>query len=411
MAKLAINGGKKLRENPFPKWPFHDERESKALNEVLESGKWWYGEKVREFEERFAAFQGAKYGITTTSGTTALEIALIAAGVGAGDEVIIPPYTFVATASSVLKVNAIPVFVDIEPDTFNIDPQKIESAITSKTKAIMPVHFAGLPADMDQINQIARRNNLKVIEDAAHAWGSKWKGKGVGVIGDLGCFSFQMSKNITAGEGGIILTDSQELAETCWSYSNCGRGKDKPWYEHYILGGNYRMTEFQAAILCAQLSRLDKQVAKREENARILDQGFSELKGIKTLKRDPRVDRRSYHLYCLRYVPEELGVPRSKFIEAMNAEGIPCHGGYPHPLYKNPLFKSKGNGPKFCPLSCPYYGKQMNYTKVDCPETERICQEAIWIKHPVLLGSREDMESILKAAEKVVENVGELKEN
>ncbi len=410
MSKLAVNGGEEIRTKVFPTWPVHDQREKKALNEVLESGNWWYGEKVKEFEEKFAAYQDARYGITTTNGTAALEIALIAAGVGAGDEVIVPPYTFVATATAVLKVNAIPVFADIQPDTFNIDPQRIRETITDKTKAIVPVHFAGLPADMDEISAIARQHHLTVIEDAAHAWGSKWKDRGVGAIGDLGGFSFQMSKNITAGEGGIILTNSEELADTCRSYSNCGRGKDKPWYEHYLLGGNYRMTEFQAAILLAQLTRLDDQVTRRQENARKLDQALSEFPGIEPLKNDPRVPRRSYHLYCFRYLAEQLpGVPRDRFIEALNAEGIPCTGGYPHPLYKNPLFQRKGSGPKFCPLSCPYYGKTVNYSQIYCPVTEKICEEAVWLTHSLLLGTEEDTNDITTAIHKIISNIDELR--
>ncbi|HID96065.1 MAG TPA: DegT/DnrJ/EryC1/StrS family aminotransferase [Candidatus Latescibacteria bacterium] len=410
MGRLAINGGEKVRERAFPSWPVYDEREREALNEVLESGKWWYGEKVREFEEKFAAYQDANYGITTTNGTVALEISLISAGVGAGYEVIIPSYTFVATATAVLKANAVPVFVDIEPETFNIDPDKIEEAITDRTRAIIPVHFGGLPVDMDEITAIARSHGLLIIEDAAHAWGSRWKGRGVGAIGDLGIFSFQMSKNITAGEGGIILTNDEELADTCRSYTNCGRGKEKPWYEHYLLGGNYRMTEFQAAILLAQLTRLDEQVAIREENARRLDQGLSGLRGISVVRRDPRVTRRSYHLYCFRYHAEQLdGVPRARFIEAMNAEGIPCYTGYPHPVYKNPLFTRKGSGPRYCPVSCPYYGGDMDYTEVSCPVAERVCQEAVWLKQFVLLGTKEDMDDIIKAAEKVIENIDELR--
>jgi len=409
MGELAVNGGEKLRTRPFPSWPMHDQREKEALNEVLESGKWWYGEKVKQFEEAFAAYQDAKYGITTTNGTAALEIALIAAGVGAGDEVIVPPYTFVATATAVLKANAIPVFVDIQPDTFNIDPQRIKEAITEKTKAIVPVHFAGLPADMDEITAIARQHNLTVIEDAAHAWGSRWRDRGVGAIGDLGGFSFQMSKNITAGEGGIILTNSEELADTCRSYSNCGRGKDKPWYEHYLLGGNYRMTEFQAAILLAQLTRLDEQVTRRQENARKLDQALSDFPGIEPLKNNPQVWRRSYHLYCFRYLPEQLrGVSRDRFIQALNAEGIPCSGGYPHPLYKNPLFQRKGYGPQFCPLSCPYYGKRVDYAQTHCPVAEKICEQAVWLTHNLLLGTQEDMNDIIRAIEKIVDNIDEL---
>ncbi|HDH99540.1 MAG TPA: DegT/DnrJ/EryC1/StrS family aminotransferase, partial [Firmicutes bacterium] len=322
MAELAIEGGKPVRTKPFPEWPMYDECEERALLEVLRSRKWWYGERVREFEEKFASYQDARFGITTTSGTTALQIALTAAGVGAGDEVIVPPYTFVATATAVLAVNAIPVFADVDRDTLNLDPEAVREAITEKTKAIIPVHFAGYPADMDELKGIAQEHGLVIIEDACHAWGTDYKGRKVGAIGSMGAFSFQASKNITSSEGGIILTDDEELADLCRSYSNCGRGKDRPWYEHYILGGNYRMTEFQAAILLCQLGRLDDQVTRRMESAKVLDEGLREVEGIELLQQEPKGKRRSYHLYCFRYVQEDFGgVPREKFIEALVAEG------------------------------------------------------------------------------------------
>jgi len=411
MSELALKGGKPVRTKPFPEWPMYDECEERALLDVLRSRKWWYGERVKEFEGKFASYQDARFGITTTSGTTALQIALIAAGVGAGDEVIVPPYTFVATATAVLAVNAIPVFADIDRDTLNLDPEAVREAITEKTKAIIPVHFAGYPADMDELKGIAQEHGLVIIEDACHAWGTDYKGRKVGAIGSMGAFSFQASKNITSSEGGIILTDDEELADLCRSYSNCGRGKDRPWYEHYILGGNYRMTEFQAAILLCQLGRLDDQVTRRMGSAKVLDEGLREVEGIELLQQEPKGKRRSYHLYCFRYVQEDFGgVPREKFIEALVAEGIPASPGYPFPLYRNPLFERRGEGPRYCPLSCPYYGKEMDYTKVHCPNTEQVCREVVWLPQTVLLGSKEDMEDIIRAVRKVREHVGELRD-
>jgi len=410
MGKLAINGGKPVREKTFPSWPIFGKEERKNLLKVFESGKWWYGEKVKEFEEKFAAFQDAKYGITCANGTAALEASLISCGIGAGDEVIVPPYTFVATASAVLKINAIPIFADIDIETANIDPEDVIKKITPQTKAIIPVHFAGLPCDMDKLQEIAKKYNLKIIEDACHSWGSKWKGKGTGALGDCGAFSFQMSKNITSGEGGIVLTNNEDLADAIRSYTNCGRGKDKPWYEHYILGTNLRMTELQAAILLGQLTRLEEQTLKREENASYLNEKLKDIPGIRIMKKDSRITRRAYHLYIVRYLKEEWEeISRDKFIEALNEEGIPCSGGYPHPLYKNPLFLRKGEGPRYCPLSCPYYGKEIDYTKVLCPNTERICKEAVWIGHPVLLAEKEDMKDIVRAIIKIRENLKELR--
>lgn len=412
MGKLALNGGKPVRDinkKPWPKWPIFGEEERKNLLEVFESGKWWYGEKVKEFEEKFAEFQDARYGISCTNGTSALQIGLLSCGIGAGDEVIVPPYTFIATVSSVLKVNAIPVFVDIDIETGNIDPIDIERKITEKTKAIIPVHLAGLPCDMDALVRIAKTHNLKIIEDACHSWGSKWKGKGVGAIGDCGAFSFQMSKNITSGEGGILLTDKEDIADLARSYSNCGRGKDRPWYEHYLLGDNLRMTEFQAGILLAQLKRLEEQIIKREENARFLDKNLKEFLGIKIVPRDERVTRRSYHMYIFRFNEEKWGIKREKFIEILNAEGIPVNPGYPFPLYKNPLFQRKGTGPEFCPVSCPYYSKEIDYSNLYLPNVEKFCKEAIWIMHPVLLAEKDDMQDIVRAIEKIWKNRKEIK--
>lgn len=410
MTKIVIDDRKPIREKSFPSWPIFGDVERENLLKVFESGKWWYGERVKEFEEKFSSFQDAKFGITCTNGTVALEASLVSCGIGAGDEVIVPPYTFVATASAVLKVNAIPIFADIDIETTNIDPEEVKKKITPKTKALIPVHFGGLPCDMDKLGEIARKHNLKIIEDACHSWGSKWQGKGTGALGDCGVFSFQMSKNITSGEGGIVLTDNEKLADTIRSYINCGRGKDEPWYKHYLLGTNLRMTELQAAILLGQLTRLEEQTLRREESASYLDKNLKNIPGIRIMKKDSRVTRRAYHLYNFRYLKEEWeGIERERFIEALIKEGIPCSIGYPHPLYKNPLFLRKGEGPGYCPFSCPYYGKEVDYTKVVCSNAERICKEAVWIPHPVLLAEKEDIEDIIRALMKIRENLKELK--
>ncbi len=411
MATLACRGGQPVRTEPFPGWPVWDDKEREALLGVLESGKWWYGEKIREFEEKFAAFQDAKYGVLTSTGTAALEASLLALGIGAGDEVIVPPYTFLATASAVLTVNAVPIFVDIDANSTNIDPELIEPAITDKTKAIIPVHFGGYVADMDRINEIARKHNLHVIEDACHSWGSRWNGKGTGALGDCGVFSFQMSKNITSAEGGILLTDDEAIAETSRSYTNCGRGKGSPWYTHFVVGGNLRLTEFQASILLAQLTRLEQQTLTRQENAEFLNAELEKIDGIITQKNDPRMTRRAYHLYMLRYDRDAFGGPtREQFLEALTAEGVPASSGYAHPLYKNPVFQRPiADGPESCPLSCPFYGRKVDYNAMPCPVCERLCtEEAIWIEHPVLLGTRNDMEDIVAAFRKVRDNVAEL---
>ena len=403
MSQLAMDGGEKARTKPFPSWPMWDESELNALRETLESGRWGIGNsKVSEFEEKFAAYVGAKYGICVTSGTTALEIALRAADIGPGDEVIVPPYTFMATASSVLMVNAIPIFADINPDTYNLDPDEMEKAITDRTKAVIPVHIGGCPADMDRVMEIAGKHNLIVIEDCAQAHAAEWRGQRVGSIGDMGCFSFQSSKNLCAGEGGIITTNSQELGDRCWSFHNCGRVRSGAWYEHHVVGSNFRMTGWQAAILLAQMERLDEQTEIRNRNALYLSERLSEIEGIKPARRDERVTKHAYHLYIFRYGAEKFGgAPRSRFLQALSAEGIPCSSGY-NPLYKHDLFKAPIQK---CPLSCGYYKGEIDYSKVHCPVTEKACnEEGVWFTQNMLLGDQEDTDDIVKAIEKIRES-------
>ena len=409
MSKLAISGGTPLRKEPFPAWPVTAATDREKLLEVFDSGKWWYGEKVKEFEEKYAAFQDARYGVTCANGTVALETALLACGIGAGAEVIVPPYTFMATASAVLKVNAVPVFADIETDTCNLDPIDVERKVTDKTKAIVPVHLGGLPVDMDAFKALACKHKLVLIEDACHSWGSKWKGKGTGAIGDCGVFSFQMSKNITCGEGGILLTDNEDIADRARSYTNCGRLKGGAWYAHYLMGSNLRMTELQAAILLGQLERLEEQTLRREKNAAYLDAQLKDLPGIGLMRRDTRVTRRSYHMYIFRFLSGEWpGVSRDRFLEALEAEGIPCSAGYTTPLYKNPLFQRRGEGPDYCPVSCPYHGRPVDYSRVVCPNAELISRENCWIPHGTLLAGEQDMADIADAVWKIWEGRREL---
>lgn len=403
MEKLAIDGGEPIRKKGFYRWPVWDESEISALKEVLESGVWGVGgSKVPEFEQKFAEYVGVEHGICVTSGTTALEIALKAGGVGPGDEVIVPPYTFMATASAVLLVNAIPIFADIDPETYNIDPNEIEKNITERTKAIIPVHIGGCPADMDAIMDIAKRHNLIVIEDCAQAHSAEWKGKKVGSIGDMGCFSFQSSKNLCAGEGGIITTNNQELGDKCWSFHNCGRVRQGAWYEHPLLGSNLRMTEWQAGILLSQMKRLDEQTKIRNENALYLDKKLSEIEGIKPQRRDERVTTHAYHLYIFRYDASKFNnVPRARFLQALSAEGIPCSSGY-NPLYKDDLFKAPIER---CPLSCGYYKGKVDYAKVECPVTEKVCrEEGVWFFQNMFLGDKSDMDDIVNAIKKIKAN-------
>ncbi|MCX8064896.1 MAG: DegT/DnrJ/EryC1/StrS family aminotransferase [Candidatus Hydrogenedentes bacterium] len=395
--ELAILGGKPIREpgKKWPSWPIFDDKERKAILEVLESGKWFYGERVRIFEEAYSKFQGAVYCISCSSGTTALEITLQAIGIKPGDEVIVPPYTFIATASAVVRIGGIPIFVDVD-DTWCIDPDLIEQAITPRTKAVIPVHFGGRFCDVDKINEIAFKHNLTVIEDACHTWGGQWEGKGAGTLGLGGVFSFQMSKNITAGEGGAIVTNDECFANLCRSLVNCGRSKTGPWYHHERIGTNVRMNEFTASILLAQLSRADQQLLIREMNGTYLNNELKNIPGIYPQPTSNRITRRAYHLFCVRIKEEEFGCSRETFIKCAQAEGLPITAGYPIPLYKQPAF-----------LNANFY----DYSNCKCPVAEDLCYKSgMWIPHNILLGTREDMEDIVRIFEKIRDNIGKIKE-
>lgn len=394
--KLAVHGGLPVRGTgkTWPAWPVFDDAEREALRDVLESGKWWYGERVARFEREYAAFQDARYCVSSTSGTTAAEICMQVLGIEPGDEVIVPPYTFVATASSVMRMGGTPVFADVD-ESWCLDPDAVEAAITPRTKAVVPVHFGGRVSDMDRLNAMAKKRGIAVIEDACHSWGSKWNGKGTGALGRAGVFSFQYSKNLTAGEGGAILSDDEEFAETCRSVSNCGRLRGSAWYAHAEVGTNARMTEFAAALLSAQLTRLDAQTRRREQNAEFLNAELSRIEGITPQPGDPRMTRRAYHIYCVRIDPEKFGCSREQFVKAAEAEGLPIAAGYSLPLYKQPVFTQR----KW----------RCDYTKCHCPVAEDLCYtSAMWFAHPLLLGTEQDMDDIVAIFSKIKDHAGEL---
>lgn len=394
MSELSVVGGNPVRDKPFPAWPVWDERELEAITEVVRSGGWsiFRGAKVRELEKRFATYQGARYGEACVNATAALEVALRAAGVGQGDEVIVPALTWLTTATSVLFVNATPVFVDIDPDTYCIDPEQVEAAVTEHTKAVIPVHLYSRLADMDRIMDIARKHSLVVIEDCSHAHGSQWKGKGVGSIGDMGCFSFEATKTMTSGEGGLILTDNRELSELCHSYINSGRLRKGDQFSHRVLGRNFRLTEFQAAILLAQLSRLDEQTERRRESARYLDEELGKIEGIRPLEQDSRVTRQGFYAYVVRYNAEGFkGASREHFLAALYEEGIPISPVY-EPVPHCVLFPGTA------------------YRNMNIPVTTRVSYlEAVTLPQFVLLGTREDMDDIIEAVWKVHKNADKLK--
>lgn len=403
----ALLGGGATCTFEWPGWPIHDRTEEDLLLEVLRSGRWWFGDKVRQFEADFAAFQGASYGVTCTNGTTAIEMGLRALGVLEGDEVIVPPYTFIATASAVVTIGAIPVFADIDPDTLCLDPADVARRITPRTRAVVPVHVAGRAADMGALMDLAKRHGLAVLEDAAHAWGSELEGAGLGTFGACGTFSFQVSKNITAGEGGILVTQDEELADLCRSYTHCGRVKGSAWYDHDVLGSNLRMTEFQAAVLLAQLARLGDQVARRARSAALLDELIGGVPGLRLLAPAPQMTRRSYHMYVFRVEEAALGITRDRFLEALQAEGVPASKGWYRPLYQNGVFRRAHHGPAHG-IAAPLADKGVDYSRVSCPVCEQVCRDAVWIPQNVLLAEESRIRTLAVAVRKVVDSAGAL---
>ena len=403
---LALRGGTPVRQAPFPSWPVFGPEDEVALLEVLHSGRWFLSDRVAEVERAFPEFHQARHGCAVSSGTTALQVALEAAGVGVGDEVVIPSYTFVATAAAVALVGAVPVFVDVTPDTYCIDVTAVEAAVTERTRAVITVHLAGQPADLDGLTILCKKHGLRLIEDAAQAHCAEWKGRRVGAIGDLGTFSFQASKNLNAGEGGFVVSDDDALADAAWSIHNCGRSRSGEWYEHPLIGGNYRMTEFQAALLLSQMRNLEPQADLRSKNAALLADHLSDIEGIEPLLVDDRVTRHAYHLYVLRYDGAAFGgATRDRFIEALCAEGVPGAAGY-RPLYREPAFQERFRD---YPLDSPAFGGKPDYSQVDCPVTERICaDEAVWLTQNLLLGSEQDIAHIAEAVRKIQQSSDQL---
>ena len=394
MSDLALFGGDPIRKTPFYSWPRVVDGQQEKLIDTLVNDSWGIGsESIKELEEKFAVFHEAKSCIAINTGTNALWVALKAAGVSFGDEVIIPPYTFIATVSAVLMANATPAFVDIDPNTFNMDPNLIESAITDRTKAIIPVHIGGNPANMESIIDIAEKRKLIIIEDAAQAHGAEWDGKKVGALHKGGIFSFQKSKNMSAGEGGAIISNDEDFLDACFAYYNCGRHRDGDWYDHHIIGGNHRMSSMAASLLIPQFQTIENDMRIRDKNRKKLDQALSDM-GLEITHRYKKVTRESNHLYLLRYKAENYNdIPREKFFNAMRAEGVYTYAGY-NPLLREDVFQGKGN-------DFPWI-KNINYSNISCPVTEQIADyQSVWLTQNHLLGDESDIQDIINAFEKV----------
>lgn len=409
VGRPAVLGGSPVRTAAFPSWPVQDTREEKALLSVLRSGKWGRGGggQVKAFEAQYAAATGAQHCLATANGTSALLTALAALGIGAGDEVIVPPYTFVATINAVLSLHAMPVFVDTDIETFQIDASKIAAALTPQTRLMLPVHLGGSVADMDAIMALSTARDIPVLEDACQSHLAQWKGRHVGSIGKAGCFSFQASKNLNSGEGGAIITSDPALADKAFAFHNNGRPGSGTDFAYRMTGLNLRLTEFQASLLMAQMTRLESQAAQRETNAAYLTRQLSQIPGITPARMYPGVTRNAYHLYMFRYDPTGFaGLSRTAFLKALRAEGVPASSGY-SPLNKEPFlantFASTGYQ-RIYGASAIKAMEERNRT----PQNDRLCEQAVWLTQTMLIGPREDMDTIVDAVRKIQKHAGDI---
>ncbi|HBE41027.1 MAG TPA: glutamine--scyllo-inositol aminotransferase [Bacteroidales bacterium] len=411
----AILGGQKIRTKEWPQWPIWDpSADEEQVIKVLRSGVWSRSGVVTEFEKKWAEMTGSKRCLAVVNGTNALIAALIQSGIGGGDEVLVPPYTFIATVIAILQAGAMPVFVDTDPETFQIDANKIEAKITSRTKAILPVHILGLPADMIKIMAIAKKHDLVVIEDACQAWLAEIDHKKVGTFGDAGCFSFQNSKNIPIGEAGAIVSDNDEFMDRCYSYHNYGN----PYGSvvgtvssgTIMAGTKLRLTEYQAAIGLAQIKRLEEQTEKRNVNAAWLRSQLKKIPGILPYELNPKVTRSAFHLFPFRYKKEEFsGLTRTQFLKALGEEGIPASSGYT-PLNKMPYLKNVMETKNF---KLMYPPEMLDYDKYmernQCPLNDQLCEEAVWLFHNILLAEKKDMDDIVTAVDRISKNADKIK--
>lgn len=416
MKKLALFGGKKTREKPFPNHPIITDAEKNAVLEVLESGnlstfiassgeQFLGGKKIKEFEKKFADYVGTKFAIAFNSATSALHAAVVAVGINPGEEVIVPPYTFTSTATSVLMHNAIPIFSDVKKDIFCLDPTKLENVTSPLTRAIIPVHLFGHACDMDEIKRFAVKYDLKIIEDCAQAPGGRYKKKNVGTMGDCGIFSFQETKNMMTGEGGMLVTNDDRITKVAQMVRNHGEvllsTQTERTYRSEILGWGYRMTELEAAIGIVQLSKLDKMNEDRIKLAEYLTKKIHTINGLEHVRYD--FVKHVYYVYAFSYNQEKIGLPRDKFCEAMRAEGIPCFGGYVKPLYLNPLYTEKRA------FAFKHYTGNAKYEKGLCPVTESLNEKEL-VMIPVCRppATIQDMDDIFDAIIKIIENKDEL---
>ncbi len=414
MSDLAILGGSKTRTEPYPAWPVWDQRDLDAVTDVVKSGRWggypYPGPKTAELAHRFSELQGGGFAVVMANGTVTMEVALRAAGVGWGDEVLVPAYTFQATAAAPLNAGAVPVIVDVDPRSYCLDPQTAEKAITEKTRAIIPVHLAACMADMDAIMALAEKYGLIVIEDCAHAHGAKWNGRGAGTIGHFGSFSLQSSKTLTSGEGGILLCRSEDMARKAMSVIDCGRGHAGEGGAEAgpspLMGGNFRLSELQAALALVGIERFPAQARQREQMAAYMDEALSEVPGVHVLPQDPRHTTRSFYQYIFAIDPAVFGVEHDLCCAALEAEGIPAEVGY-EAMHHYDLFQP-GNSRLAVPNAFP---ERFHFDRMSFPVAEQACEhEAVWLEESVFRDGPSGVDDVVAALKKIQKNERELKQ-
>ncbi len=415
-ASPAILGGQPVRTKGWSRWPiWNPQTDEEQVLRALRSGVWSRSGCVAEFEKKWAELIGVKHCVTTVNGTNALITALKQLDIGGRDEVIVTPYTWIATTQAILQTGAMPVFADVDPQTYQIDPDRIEEKITSRTRAILPVHILGLPADMERIMATARKHNLLVVEDACQAWLAEINHKKVGTFGNAGCFSFQNSKHLPVGEGGAIVSDDGEFMDRCYSYHNMGLAygsvASKGGSQFVMLGSKVRWSEYQAAVGLAQMARLETQTNTRNENADYLRRKLRDIPGIVPHRLYENATRAAYHLFPFRYQEEQFhGLSRANFLRALRAEGIPCTEGYGPDLNRAPYlqdaFQSKN-------IQLMYPKEMLDFDgyveRNRCPKNEQLCRETVWLSQNLLLGDTSDMDDIVRAIEKVRDHSAALK--
>ena len=411
--KPALLGGNKAFTGSFSGWPIYDSTEEQAFVDVLRSNRWGRldGKLTAKFEQEYAKMNDVKHSLGVSSGTSALYTMLGALETGPGDEVIIPVYTFVATYNVVVLNYALPILVDTDPESFQIDIKKMEKAITKQTKVLMPVHIGGSPADIDRIMAIGQKNKLPVIEDACQAHLAEWRGKKVGSFGIGGAFSFQSSKNLNCGEGGAIISNDSDFIKACYGFHHQGQTANAASFGtgEGTRGTNLRITEFQANLLLAQMTRLELQAKRRRQNAIYLTKLFDEISGITPAKLYEGTTNSAWHLYMSRYDKSKFdGLSREKFIAALNAEGVQCSSGYGQ-MNKDGYVTGLAKNPHYLRI---YGEKTMKQwlERNQCPQNDKLTsEESLWFFQNMLLGTTRDMDQIAEAVRKIQKHAGELK--